>query len=193
MKRLLLVLSVLSLSLGVDRSGYAQGTIVFNNLGPNDGKVFTLFTGQGSLLNQDLNFSLFVHRGGPSVRETVRTWLLSDGTARGINVGPGLFADPTQSVIVLTETSPGFEVVVSIGAWAGNYPTWEAASSAGIEWGESTWFRMVAGTLEAPPASLVGMPDFPVGIPEPRILSLAMVGMALFVVGRMRGGSKART
>lgn len=180
MKWLRLALAVLSLS----GSTYAQGTIIFNNQGPNNGRVF--FQAPEDLrplpapLNRDLNFSLLVHRPGP-ILETVQTWLLSDGTAVGINVGPGLFADPAHNVIVVSDISPGQNIVVSIAAWLGNYPTLAAAKAAGVPFGESSSFAMVAGTMEAPPA-LVGMQDFTVAIPEPRILSLAIIGLAIFMV-----------
>ena len=83
-KWLLHVLSVLSLCLGLGRSTCGQGTLVFNNLGPNDGKV-SLFDAAGSytLLNQDLNFSLELVAPN-STLTLVRNWLLSDGTAKGI-------------------------------------------------------------------------------------------------------------
>ena len=59
MKQLLLALLVFSLSLCLDPAAYAQGTLVFNNLGPNDGKVFLFdWANTQTLLNQDLNFSL---------------------------------------------------------------------------------------------------------------------------------------
>jgi len=65
MKSLFLVLSVLFLSLGLGRSMHGQGTLVFNNLGPNDGNLVLFgWSGNLTLLNQDLNFSLEVACGG---------------------------------------------------------------------------------------------------------------------------------
>ncbi len=185
MKLLSLALYVISLSL-FEGILYAQGTLVFNNLGPNDGKVFLFdWAGNQTLLNQDLNFSLQwrVIGGGPSFE---RKWLLSDGTAKGINVGPGLFADPSHSVISLSVFAPGETIGVWVSAWAGDYSTFDAALGAGAAVA-GTGFFSKAGSIEAPPGSLTGFPELHVGVlPEPGIFTLGMIGTAIFLLGRFR-------
>jgi len=191
-KWLLLVLSALSLSLGLGRSAYGQGTLVFNNLGPSDGKVFLRDAfGTKSPLNQDVNFSLELVNGN-STLTLVRSWLLRDGSATGINVGPGLFSDPTHSIIVLPEFVPGAAINVRVNAWAGDYPTWGDAVSGGLPGAVSQLFSVRLGSVEAPPESLVGFPGFEVPVlPEPRIVKIAMIGAVLFLFGSARGRSKA--
>jgi hypothetical protein len=129
---------------------FGQGTILFNNLDPSNGKVL-VSTGPGAqtLLDRDLNFSLHVEvpRAGPVVFE--RSWLLADGTAKGINVRPGVFDDPSHSVIVLPGISPGEAAIVIIEAWAGEHPTFFAALNAGALAG-GTALSMFTGSVEAP-------------------------------------------
>src|SRR5581483_3257378 len=137
-------------------------------------------------LNQDLNFDLELLSpgGGPTVE---RRWLLSDGTAKGINVGPGLFADPSHSVISLSGVAPGDAVTMLIDAWAGNYSTFLAAASAGAAASRGLPFTMVAGSVQSPPASLEGMPELSVGIiPEPGVCSIAILGLACFLLNSTR-------
>src|SRR6185312_7891673 len=111
MKTRILLISITSFALGFGRSGYGQGTIVFNNVGAPDGKVYLSTGGPGGLLDQDINFMLRIDGPG-NLPVFNRSWLLSDGTAKGINVGPGLFADPTHSVIVLPGIAPGGRIAV---------------------------------------------------------------------------------
>src|ERR1700682_6240549 len=104
MNRLMIITAILCMTLALGGGAYAQGTIVFNNLGTNEGLVFIypehFSVAGGRPLDQDLNFALLA---GPNAGALMlqHAWLLSDGTAKGINVGPGLFADPTAAVLVL--------------------------------------------------------------------------------------------
>jgi hypothetical protein len=182
MKKLIILASVLSLSFGLGSTSYAQGTIVFNNLGTNNGLVFTYpdrFGGTPALLNQlnqDVNFALLAGPpGGPLMLE--HQWLLSDGSAKGINVGPGRFADPSASVFSISGVAPGAAANVQVLAWGGNYNSLGAAIDAGAGFGLGLVFTMGAGSVAAPPASLVGMPQLDIfGIPEPRSLGLMVIG-----------------
>ena len=65
------------------------------------------------LLDQDLNFTL---AAGPNAGALMllHTWLLSDGTAKGINVAPGRFADPLAAVFVIPGVLPGNGVTVQV-------------------------------------------------------------------------------
>jgi hypothetical protein len=192
MKWMLIVLSVLSLPFGLSRPSYGQGTLRFNNLGPKDGRVILFNPFSQTLLNQDLNFSLEVQ-----VLDAVkieRSWLLSDGTAKGINVGPGLFADPTGSIIVLPDFVAGASINVIVGAWAGDYPTYSDAAAAGVPAGTSMPFSIRLGSVDSSPAGLgESFRGFGVGvIPEPGIITLAIFGMAFFAFDRSRRRSKAK-
>ncbi|HEV8540808.1 MAG TPA: hypothetical protein VGR78_00310 [Verrucomicrobiae bacterium] len=190
MKKRILFIWIGALALGFDGSGYGQGTIVFNNLGAPDGKVYLSTGGAGGLLDQDINFLLRIDGPG-NLPVLDRSWLLSDGTARGINVGPGLFADPTHSVIVLPGIAPGEPITVFIDAWVGNYPTLGAALQAGAAWGEGA-FSSSAGSIEAPPATLVDMrsPFTVASVPEPATVSVALLGTVLLFLNRIRDRSK---
>jgi hypothetical protein len=199
MKWLLFVLPMLSF--GWQWSSYGQGTLVFNNLGANNGKVgvANLVDGQVGpprLLDQDLNFRLVIYPfklGGSPLFE--RSWLLSDGTAKGINVGPGLFADPSHSVFVLPGNTPGTGITVLMYVWEGNFPTLDDAVIAGAGTANAG-FPMLTGSIEAPPVSLDRMPIIGItlkGVPEPQTVSLAIFGTALLVLDRLSTRPKRKT
>jgi hypothetical protein len=72
---------------------YGQGTIVFNNLDKSDGEVSLFPTPASPMaipLNQDVNFILAAGLPGGPIN-FVRSWLLSDGTANGINQAGAAF------------------------------------------------------------------------------------------------------
>ena len=106
--------------------------MVFNNLGANVGKVspsrkpFKLI-----LLQHDLNFELRVLPPGGLSVIFQGSWLLNEDTAKGINVGPGLLADPSHSIIVLPGLEPGQPRQLTPRAWKGNYDMFEEAENAG--------------------------------------------------------------
>ena len=82
-KRVVLVGLLASLALRVS----GQVWIKFDNLATNSG-LFLYYT---NLLCQDVNFQ--VYAGPAGSLQLLHTWLLSDGSARGINVAPGRFAE----------------------------------------------------------------------------------------------------
>jgi hypothetical protein len=111
---------------------HGQGTIAFNNLANNDpsmdaqsGGLVHMWTGSDlsfELLNADINFELYESPTGDwSSLRPVHTWLLSDGSASGISVGGGYFADPSGGVYIIPGLAPGSEVYIGIAAWTGNY------------------------------------------------------------------------
>jgi hypothetical protein len=185
MKCLSLVSSILFSCSALARSAYGQGTMIFNNLGPNNGKAIVAGTGFSFPLQQDLNFELTVYSLGRFSVVYERSWLLSDGSAKGINVGPGLFADPSHGVIVLPGVVPDQARDVTVIAWAGNYKTWLEASDAGAAWGGAIG-TIVTGTTQVPPKSLDSMQQLVISIPEPRIVTVALMGIALFALDRTR-------
>jgi hypothetical protein len=185
-------LSLLFIFLSLNRSVNGQGTIVFNNLGPANGKVIvSRGPGNYTQLQEDINFELIVYSLGRFSVIYERSWLLSDGTAKGINVGPGLFADPSHSVIVLPGVPPGEARDVTIRGWAGNHTIFGEALNAGAPGGESIG-TIVTGTIDAPPKSLESMMSLGLAvIPEPRIVSLAIMGLTLFALNRVKAQSNA--
>jgi formylglycine-generating enzyme required for sulfatase activity len=146
-----------------------QGTIAFNNLGTNNGLV-VISRGSGGRyvpLNQDLNFALIAGPPGepPAL---VHRWLLSDGSAKGINVAPGRFADPDGAGYKVPGVAPGAVAVVRVVAWGGNYEDWSAAEVAGAGSGNTPFFTMATGKAAAPPPGLMGMPELGVfGVAAP--------------------------
>jgi hypothetical protein len=129
---------------------YAQGTLVFNNLGTNNGLVF-INRGNGGLmipLNQDLNFVLLAGRSGDEL-QPIHVWLLSNGSAKGINVAPGRFADPSGGAYLVPGVAPGEAATIQVIAWTGAYD-FPVASTAS---GQSPGFSMSTGRPGAPPSS----------------------------------------
>ncbi len=154
--------------------------------------VSDFWSGTGVPLDQDLNFQLRVAAAGGTLT-TVRSWLLSDGTANGINVSPGRFADPSHSVITLSGITPGSAINVEVDAWAGNYSMPTDAVNAGAGYGFGKPFTMGAGSSAAPPASLDLMPELDVrGVPEPSSWVLLSIGAFGLMLGRRRASHRLR-
>jgi len=167
----------------------AQGTIAFNNLANNDpsmdaqsGGLVHIWTGSDlsfELLNGDINFELYESSTADfSSLRPVHTWLLSDGSASGISVGGGHFADPSGGVYTIPGVAPGSEVYIGIAAWTGNYTSYEGAVAAGIQTAGIVHFWNPTGGGGTPAASMVGMPalEVPAFVPEPAPLALFLAG-----------------
>jgi hypothetical protein len=191
MKRAGLVTAMCFLSLCWRHSVCGQGTLVFNNLGPYNGEVLVFNNGVGGAaapLNRDLNFQLTVWAAGglePPVLD--RIWLLSDGTATGINVAPGRFADPSHGVIEVPGIPAMTAINVQVNAWAGQYSTILEAQLAGAGFAYGSPFTMGTGSAEKPPESLVTMPPLYVyGVPEMRTWIFLGVGMVGLLLGYRR-------
>ena len=147
-----------------------QGTLVFNNLDSGAGLV-TICPGLNGptpvLLNQDLNFALLAGPRGEAL-QLLHLWLLSDGSAKGINVAPGRFEDPSDGVYAVAGVAPGGQVDVQIVAWPGHYDDpWNDA----VRTSRSSYFTTHAGGPEAVPLTLF-TPHFTVyNVPVPYNLS----------------------
>ena len=105
------------------------------------------------LLNQDLNFMLLA---GPVDRpvQLIHQWLLSDGSAKGIHVGPGRFKDPSDGVYTVAGVAPGQHAWIVIMAWAGYYNTYNANPLNATPFVGQTIFEMATGTPGEPPPSV---------------------------------------
>ena len=108
---------------GLPLRAFGQGTLAFNNLDQNARVVRIALgpTGGGSiLLNQDLNFMLLAGPVGEAP-QMLHAWLLSDGSAKGINVAPGRFKDPSDGIYTVPGAAPGTAVEINVLAWPGHY------------------------------------------------------------------------
>jgi hypothetical protein len=163
-------------------SAFGQGTIVFSNVGMNgDVRVFDDAWTSSVPLNQDINFQLEIFSPGGEQLFLERNWLLSDGTANGINVAHGRFADPSHSVIVIPGVAAGAGMSVSVSAWIGPYNSVAEAEIARGAVGH-IGFAMVAGSVDVPFASLQGMPQLNLyPLPESRTLGLGAIGLTALV------------
>ncbi len=172
------LLSFLVIALGPIARSHAQGTIAFNNLANNDSSMYAKSGGLvyfydppnapwplgWGLLKKDLNFSLYAGPTGDFYgRPPLHAWLISDGSASGIVVGGGRFADPSGGVYTILGVAPGSAAFIRIEAWTGDYDRWELAVVTGESIG-SLAFRNPTGGGGSPAASLVGMPSFNIGV-----------------------------
>lgn len=99
MKKIVWLALVLAMVLWAAADAEGQGTLVFNNLGKGNGLVrihYQFADATAYLLNQDLNFALVAGSRADSA-QIIHVWLLRDGSAKGINVGPGRFADQAEA------------------------------------------------------------------------------------------------
>ncbi len=163
---------------------HGQGYVTFNNLPPADGLVYLASDLPGGLLlNQDVNFQLL---GGadPFNLQPIRTWLLSDGTANGINIAPGRFADPSHNLFAIPGTQPGGNAFLAVRAWTGNFDDWEAAVRVGAAGATGNFWNAVGTAGSA--LGLTGMESFVIGIPEPSALAMLSLGGSILATFRLR-------
>jgi hypothetical protein len=193
-----LTVQLLAVVLGLSTSGlHAQGTIVFNNLGNSDpspyaqtsGLVFLADSSSFFLLNQDLNFELLAGPSTPSV-SLIHSWLISNGTAKGIATGSGHFADPTGTTFLVPNVAANQPAIVEINTWVGNYPTFLSAREAGAP-SSIIVFQYTTGGGGAPAPSLLIMPALVIGgIPEPSAEVIALLGVVVFGIARRTPASR---
>jgi hypothetical protein len=192
-KNLTVVWLLLALGAGLIREAHAQGTIMLNNLANSDASLIARTNGLASiswgtnnvwsLLNQDVNFQLWA---GPNLAslQLIHTWLLSDGSAKGISLGGGHFADPTHAAYSIFGVEAGRTVFVQIYAWPGDYDRIGDASGRGLPIA-AVAFQNPSGGNGVAPMSLVGMPALFMsvvssGVTQP-VLSISRVGNYVIV------------
>lgn len=190
MKRLILLPLGLAVAAALPATLYGQGTLVFNNLGTNNNLVF-VNRGHGGLmipLDQDLNFDLLAG-SEPTNMQRLHAWLLGDGTAKGINVAPGRFADPSDGVYAVPGVAPGAVATVMVRAWGGYYD--EYNDNPRQTGSGKTVFTMPTGKPGLPLPGLLWMPELAVS-PLPVPVSPLTLGIAwtnglpqLSIVGRV--------
>ncbi len=126
------LLPSLVIAFGPVARSHAQGTIAFNNLANDNysmyaksGGLVYIYDPPGApwpsgwgLLNKDLNFSINVGSSAeiPPLRPPDYTWLIRDGSARGIVVGGGRFSDPSGGVYAVPGVPPGSAAFIFIKA-----------------------------------------------------------------------------
>jgi hypothetical protein len=162
---------------------HAQGTVTFNTLVP--GLV-------------DAPVSLGDHRA-PGVGDSwsAGLWLVAPGGALTPipasfttfrSVPPG--ANPllakyvnTVSTVEIPGTAPGGSAVLRMRAWETRAGSYEAAL-----WGAQSADFVVSGLGggPTPPANLIGLQGFIVPIPEPRLIPIAALGVAMFWLHRRK-------
>jgi hypothetical protein len=185
MNKIILVAATLCLAF-FGASAYGQGTILFNNLGDMNGevRVFNDSWTASVPADQDLNFQLAVYSPGLQQLLLQRSWLLSDGTAKGIIVAPGRFDDPSHSLLVVPGFAPNAGINVMVTAWTGNYNSLSDAWDAGAAGGH-VGFTMVTGSSDAPYPGLQSMPQLNLyPLPEPSACSLGVIGSIALLIGR---------
>jgi len=175
---------LMALSLHVAMDLGAQGYIAFKNLPPAAGLVYySENQNPGAiLLNQDANFQLL---GGadPFNLQPIQIWLLSDGTATGINVAPGRFADPSGGVYAVPGVQAGGIAYLQVFGWSGNFDTREAAAQSGAA-GVAVFQNPTGNAYAAP--GLTGMNGLIIGIPEPSSLALSCCGGLMLATRLLR-------
>jgi len=175
-----------ALLFGVTVSAKPQGFIFLDNinnvsldpLATANGLFWLSTTGTPVLINQDFNATFY---GGATSNSLslIKTFLLSNGTARGDNgFGPGTFLDPTgASYPILGSTTFAF---FQVQAWTGNFSSYAAALAAGAPAAQSPVFVNPVCQPPCAPPDLVNMPAMVLsGIPEPSTLALCGIGSLL--------------
>jgi len=182
MKKLYLTIA----ATGVAVMAFCQGAVVaLDNFGnsstsptaSSDGLFWLSTDGIPSLINQDFNAAFYGGADSGSL-SLLATFLLSDGTATGVNgVRPGTFVDPKGTPYhVPGATIASTEAFFQIQAWTGNYPSYAEAVMGGSPAAQSPIFLNPLYNPTGPPADMVGMPAIVLGVPEPSTLALVGLG-----------------
>ena len=173
MKAILLTL----LGLIADLGALAQGTILFDN------SAAAIGGGGAPIVDEDgrtpLSGARFLVQlyAGPQ-----RTSLAPVGVAIPFLTGDqaGIFRDSTPQAV--PSVVPGQQADVDIRVWEALVTTYEQAVSTGVKHGDSGVFTVITGnaTVSGP---MVGMQSFPIGlvpVPEPSVLSLVIICVAVW-------------
>jgi len=168
--------------IGITTNAFAQGQIVFYNLGnestsptaTSSGLFWISTAGTPVLINQDFNAALYAGTDSSNL-SLLNIFLLSNGTAIGDNPFPGYFVDPTATAYTIQGAfSTAF---VQVEAWTGNYNSYAAAAAAGAPAAQSAIFVNLVGVPPGTPPPLLGMPAMVLStIPEPSTFALVGLG-----------------
>jgi len=171
---------------------FCQGAVALDNFAnssmsptaTSDGLFWLSIGGTPSLINQDFNAAFYAGSDSGSL-SLLATFLLSDGTAAGVNgVRPGTFVDPRgNEYFILGATTEAF---FRVEAWTGNLNSYTAAVNAG---GPAARSPIFLNPVSVPPGGLpdlVGLPAMVLAVPEPSVFALIGLGglCALVFLGR---------
>jgi hypothetical protein len=148
-----------------------QGLIKMDNLSANSGLIY-YYT---NLLDQDVNVQLY---GGPRATgiKPIHTWLLSDGSARGINVAPGRLADPQDGAYVVPDVDPGDFAYIQLTIWPGMFKSFKDALAADAPTGQTAFINPTGQAGTEP--DLVSMPVWGMaGNPPPVVYAMLHISV----------------
>lgn len=131
----------------------AQGLVRVDNLSTNSG-VLNYYN---DLMRQDFNLQLL---GGVnfSSLQIIHTWLIRDGSAIGISVAPGRFADPRATSYIIPGVQAGDLAYIQLLAWAGEFTNYNDSFTAGAPGGQVTFYNPTGNSASVP--DLVKMPTW---------------------------------
>ena len=155
-----------------------QGLVKMDNLSTNSGLVSYFSV----LLAQDVNVQL---NGGPKATgiKPIHTWLLSDGSAWGINVAPGRLADPQHAVYAVPDVAPGDPAFILLQIWPGMFKSYNDALTAGAPVGQTEFFNPTGQAGTEP--DLVSMPSWGLAALETPPVVYAMLHISVNPTGKV--------
>jgi hypothetical protein len=180
MKKLLIALAAVFITV----ASYGQGQVVFAN------KVGTavdapVFLGVGGTTGPGVNYSaqLYLQNADSSL-----TALTPASTFRAAGVGAAAIADRywvNQTVDV--PLAPGANGTFVVRAWLTSLGSFDAAKTAGHDYGQSAAVTVAVGGGTLPPSNLVGLQGFNViTVPEPTIIALGALGASALLLRRRK-------
>ena len=167
---------------GLEAVVCAQGTIVLANLSNSSsspsattGGLFWISTaGTPALITNDFNAAFYGGTDSSSL-SPLATFLLSNGTAAGDNVGgPGTFVDLSGNAYPIPGAT--LSAFFQIQAWTGNFNSYAAAVNGGAPAAQSPVFVNRVSIPPGQPPDLTGMPAMILAVPEPSIFALVGLG-----------------
>jgi hypothetical protein len=182
MKKLLLLSGLMVAALGA----HAQGTLVGANFAPGvDAPVTNAMVNPAvRAAGSAFNAQLYIGPAG-----TTSSGLLTTNGVGGAPIpfqsgaGAGYFLGGQRTIEGFAAAST---ITVQVRAWAtANGASWEAAGP--LARGESNLIQVTLGGGALPPANLLGLQGFAVGVvPEPSSIALGLLGLGAIVLFRRR-------